>query len=396
MQPRGAKAAPCCASRLSQPRSRVLRRALSSSASASPPPSALVVGAGVSGLSCAVRLAEAGFDVSVLAHKAEEDIVSFGAGALYEYPPYRVQPEARTFPWALAARDAFEALASSPSAADAGCVVRRLRYVYDAASPVPDEIFNPPFAALLRNFASGEAPTECGPGFAASWGHDVPVVCMRLYLPWLKRVAASLGVRFLPLRGERLRSLDETGADEHTLVVNCAALGSRELVNDDQVGPVRGVLVYVESPVEHVYSQEPRGESTTPTYIIPQVSGIVALGGYAQPGASSLEVTDEEVADIRRRCERLLPSLKGARVVRTWAGLRPYRGGGGVRLEFDAGRQNTLHCYGHGGSGVTLSWGCAAEVAELATAWAETRLGGGLAGFGGAARAPVAALAVGR
>jgi len=27
-----------------------------------------------------------------------------------------------------------------------------------------------------------------------------------------------------------------------------------------------------------------------------------------------------------------------------------------------------VHCYGHGGAGITLAWGCAADVAALVTA----------------------------
>jgi D-amino-acid oxidase len=35
-----------------------------------------------------------------------------------------------------------------------------------------------------------------------------------------------------------------------------------------------------------------------------------------------------------------------------------------VRLELDrtAARVPVVHCYGHGGSGYTLAWGCADEV----------------------------------
>ena len=33
-----------------------------------------------------------------------------------------------------------------------------------------------------------------------------------------------------------------------------------------------------------------------------------------------------------------------------------------VRVEREG---HVVHCYGHGGAGVTLSWGCADEVVEL-------------------------------
>jgi glycine/D-amino acid oxidase-like deaminating enzyme len=51
------------------------------------------------------------------------------------------------------------------------------------------------------------------------------------------------------------------------------------------------------------------------------------------------------------------------------AGLRPSREGG-LRLEReDRGALcPVIHNYGHGGSGVTLHWGCAADALRLASA----------------------------
>jgi D-amino-acid oxidase len=52
-------------------------------------------------------------------------------------------------------------------------------------------------------------------------------------------------------------------------------------------------------------------------------------------------------------------------VVSRAVGLRPARPV--VRLDrSDHGGRDVISCYGHGGSGVTLSWGCAEDVARLA------------------------------
>ena len=54
-----------------------------------------------------------------------------------------------------------------------------------------------------------------------------------------------------------------------------------------------------------------------------------------------------------------------ARVLRTIVGLRPYRKPGFVVRAEKLGEQTIVHNYGHGGAGVTLSWGTAQLAADL-------------------------------
>jgi D-amino-acid oxidase len=67
-----------------------------------------------------------------------------------------------------------------------------------------------------------------------------------------------------------------------------------------------------------------------------------------------------------------VPALAHAPVLGTVAGLRPARPT--VRLERGVLADGTpvIHDYGHGGSGITLAWGCADEVAREAGSAART------------------------
>jgi D-amino-acid oxidase len=69
-------------------------------------------------------------------------------------------------------------------------------------------------------------------------------------------------------------------------------------------------------------------------------------------------------AAILERARVLVPALADAPVRAHRVGLRPARPT--VRLDAESrdGRR-VVHCYGHGGAGVTLSWGCAADVVAL-------------------------------
>src|SRR3954468_1142471 len=65
-------------------------------------------------------------------------------------------------------------------------------------------------------------------------------------------------------------------------------------------------------------------------------------------------------------CTPLAPVIADqSRVIRTMAGLRPYRRKGFVVRQEPLGEKRLVHNYGHGGAGITLSWGTSRLAAEL-------------------------------
>ncbi|MHC3430376.1 FAD-dependent oxidoreductase, partial [Streptomyces sp. DT18] len=73
----------------------------------------------------------------------------------------------------------------------------------------------------------------------------------------------------------------------------------------------------------------------------------------------------EAAAGILARCAAVEPRLAGARVLEHRVGARPTRAAGRVEEERATGGARVVHNYGHGGAGVTLSWGCAGEVLDV-------------------------------
>jgi len=70
------------------------------------------------------------------------------------------------------------------------------------------------------------------------------------------------------------------------------------------------------------------------------------------------------VATPRRAC---LPPVQASRdrLIRAVAGLRPYRASGFVVRAEPLGDKRLVHNYGHGGAGITLSWGSSRLAADL-------------------------------
>jgi D-amino-acid oxidase len=101
------------------------------------------------------------------------------------------------------------------------------------------------------------------------------------------------------------------------------------------------------------------------SYVLPRVTDCI-LGSTVEPGREDCASDPQATEAILARCAVLEPRLRRARVLGVAVGLRPGRPE--VRLEAEEPRPGQLlvHDYGHGGAGVTLSWGCANEVLELA------------------------------
>jgi len=309
--------------------------------------SVLVLGGGVSGLSCGIRLGEAGYTVELRARELTPHTTSDVAAAVWY--PYRAWPQERVNAWAKRTYAVLQALGRESPASG----ILMVSGVDAFRTPVED----PWWRDSVPDFRRAR-PEELPPGFVDGYGFTAPVIEMPRYLPFLMERFRALGGRIVQ---REVRSLEEAWADA-PVVVNCTGLGARILVGDETLYPIRGeVLRVAPSPVDRfVFDADEAGGVA---YVIPR-SGDCILGGTTEEGRWSVEPDPAQVDGILARTAALLPPGARPRVVEHKVGLRPGRPS--VRLEAErAGGRTVVHDYGHGGAGVTLSWGCAEEVVAL-------------------------------
>ena len=293
----------------------------------------IVVGAGVVGLSCAVRLLEAGHRVDVFARDLPLETTSSVAAAVWS--PYS-KPQEHVVRWARASYDAFATLCDDEST---GVVMRTGTELFREQG---GDVW---WREALPPDAGPDRETSLPAGYASGLTMRTPVVEMPIYLRWLSARVEALGGTITRMN---LSALPDTDA----LVVNASGIGARLLGGDATVGPVRGQVVVVEQVgIDHWWI-----DSKTPTYVVPRSTDVV-LGGTAIEGDWSRTPDPATAASILERATQIEPRLAGARILRHKVGLRPGRPS--VRLERVG---DVIHCYGHGGCGVTVSWGCADDV----------------------------------
>jgi D-amino-acid oxidase len=215
--------------------------------------------------------------------------------------------------------------------------------------------------------------------------HEVFFVEMPRYVPALLRWYRATGGG-VERRGVARDEVSELDGD---VIVNATGYGN--LFGDDRLAAVRGHLVHAETDgrvrgPDGDFSYSYYTDDDRFVYAYPRDDALV-LGGSKQHGevidgewtpASPDETADETVevggVDVPRRIVDLNAeildgygvSIDGLEMTACY-GYRPYRRGG-VRTEKESlGDKEVVHCYGHGGAGVTLSWLSANRVYNLIT-----------------------------
>jgi D-amino-acid oxidase len=305
-----------------------------------------IVGAGVSGLTCAVLFSENGFEASILADQIGDETNSAAAAAIWY--PYDVGSDAEVIPWALISYGRFLELARKP---ESGVSLIELR-VFSRLGPLAPPEWAKSF--VTRALAAGEIPAALVSGFSI----HVPLIETTRYLAYLKSRLANAGGSITgALRFHALEEVD----GRFDLIVNCAGIGARELAPDPEMEPHRGQVAIVgklDLPYAVVCDDPPL------MYAIPRSEDCV-FGGTNEV-SDDRTINSRTTARIVSECERTL-GISAPPLVRERVGLRPCRRSG-VRVVAGKLRDGraVIHNYGHGGAGFTLSWGCAQTVFELA------------------------------
>jgi D-amino-acid oxidase len=303
-----------------------------------------VVGGGVIGLTCALELARVGHRVRV--HTADPVAATTSAVAAAVWFPYRASPADAVLRWATSSLAVLRHIADDP-----GTGVRMVPGTVAHRAPEPD-LWWTSAVPDARPARADELP----PGVRGGTRCTLPVVHMGRYLPWLLAACDDAGVELV---GGRVTSLADVPGE---VVVVAAGSASGPLLDDDTCFAVQGQVVRLADPglTGWILDEEnPAGL----TYVVPRGTDVVC-GGTAVEGATGTDPDPDVEAAVLRRVRALVPELADAPVLSRAVGLRPGRPT--VRLErLEHRGREVVACYGHGGAGVTLSWGCAGHVARL-------------------------------
>ena len=328
-----------------------------------------VVGAGVIGLSAALHLLErfpGALDITVISEKFSPNVTSDKAGMLLLPFDFRSDEQKKESAydqeqdfqrWTRATFQKYHSIYRSEENAEVQICLEQGYLLYEEQHPDPwykDEVFG--FRRVALDSVEARLlhlPPQC----VDACSFSTYIVETTSYMQWLMRKVKRGGATF---QERKIFSFDELSS--YDIILNCTGIGSCELLDDKLMHPVRGQTVTVKAPWLAQWLVFYGKESID--YIFPRANDVI-LGGTLQAGNWSENPDPKTTQQILLRCQGYFPSLYSAEVVKSSAGLRPLRDP--IRLESCEGPGGSLliHCYGHGGQGIVLSWGCAQDIGDI-------------------------------
>ncbi len=213
------------------------------------PESIAIIGAGVSGLTCGVVFAERGHRTVIFAKEVAQQTTSGAAAAVWF--PYDAEPLEKVIPWALQTFDVLADLARVPATGVSMIELRQFSrtreiQIPDWAIPLGAGELSAVATALCRRVGGSRRQrldtARRLQHFKSGFSLTVPLMDTTIYLDYLaNRFVAAGGSIAANVHFNKLEEVDR----KFDLVINCAGIGARDLVQDVNLEPHRGQVVIV-------------------------------------------------------------------------------------------------------------------------------------------------------
>ncbi|EFA86385.1 D-aspartate oxidase [Heterostelium album PN500] len=315
----------------------------------------IIIGCGCIGLSAGVILLKTGdYNVKIWAKDLPPNTTSNKAAALWY--PFLSEPLDKVGRWSQETMDYFKKEIIPLGVEKTGTLTKKVYELYRTPRAQLPEWS--PFVPSFRRMKKEEMLDGYIDGFTVEDGF---VMDTDQYMDWLVESFKALGGSIDQREVVDIRE-PFIYAD---IVINCSGLGARELIGDRLVYPSRGQIIVVDNTRDISLMDEE--DEYQLGYVIPRVHNSV-LGGTNQQHNYNLEPSKKDTEEILDRVAKISPQFerKNLKILGEKVGLRPSRYS--IRLEnefMQDGRKLLVHNYGHGGSGFTVSWGCALDTLKL-------------------------------
>jgi glycine oxidase len=326
----------------------------------------VIIGDGVIGLSTAIELCRAGASCILVGARRDGSASEAAAGLLA--PSIGTLPGA-VQPFFADSLDRYPAFVDSLRGFEPA-----LRMVVGLIDVSADDPAAPRHAGV-RLTASDLAALE--PGVSAAGGGrfyatDGAIDNVLLVRALRRAVEAALKARVLS--GDPVTSIELSGRPARVLLASGRILSSGTIVLaagawSAQIGglprslpvtPLKGQMLAVASTAlaHSVMSED--------VYIVPRASEL-AIGATVERAGFDVGTSAGAIEQLRRAAIDVCPAIEGARVIRTWAGIRPATPDMLPIIGADPSDPRLIYACGHSKNGILLAPATAVAVAALAT-----------------------------